>query len=409
MYQTAIDAHHHRSGRGTEKIYLPEHVEPLPVLFRRAGYYVAIGGGDAGKKKGFGKTDYNFETPKTLYDGSDWSGRADGQPFFMQITLAGGKLRGGTTNQCRAFEKKYAELLGSPVKPSDVMLPPYYPNDPVLLEDWAAYLDSCRVTDHTVGEILARLEREGLLENTVIAFLTDHGISHARGKQFLYDEGIHIPLVLRGPGVPRGAVRDDLVEHIDLAATSLGLAGIELPRSMQARDLLAADYRPRDAVFAARDRCDETIENLRAVRTADFKYIRNGYPLRPHLQPNNYKDHKSIVEKLRELHASGSLPPLAEQLLFAPTRPREELYDLRADPFETKNLADDPAHAAKLTEMRGRLEHWQEATNDHGRKPEAWSRYDSDMAEYLGEMKGPGRSEVERNIRQMKDWAAEGK
>ena len=408
MYQTSIDAHNHRSGRGTIKLHLPDGVEPVPTLFRRAGYYVCIGGAAETKRgQGLGKTDYNFETAADLYDGNNWSGRKPGQPFFMQVMLGGGKLRGGNVASARKLSERAAQTFGSAVKPADVVLPPYYPRDSVLLEDWAAYLDAVRFTDNSVGEVVDRLTKEGLLENTIVAFMTDHGISHARGKQFLYDEGIHVPWVLRGPGVPVGKVRDDLVEHIDLTATSLALAGIAIPQKMQARNVLAADYAPRDAVFSARDRCDETIENLRAVRTADFKYIRNGYPLRPHLQPNNYKDGKSIVQKLRELHAAGSLPPLVEQLLFSPTRAPEELYDLKADPFETKNLAGDPQHAATLTELRGRLDRWQEATGDYGRKPESWERYDSDMEAYVG--KKPADNPVRKNIDQMKQWAAEGK
>src|SRR5262249_10915635 len=160
-----------------------------------------------------------------------------------------------------------------------------YPRDSVLLDDWAQYLDACRYTDQQVGQVVERLSREGLLDKTVIFFMTDHGISHARGKQFLYDEGIHVPLAVRGPGVPPGRVRDDLVEHIDLVAASLALAKILIPTGMQSRNILAHDYVPRDAVFSARDRCDETVDHLRGVRTERFKYIRNFLPQRPHMQP----------------------------------------------------------------------------------------------------------------------------
>lgn len=407
MYQTSIDAHNHRSGRGTVKLHLPDGVETLPTIFRKAGYYVCSGSTpDAQPGQGIGKTDYNFDTPAE-YDGNNWSGRKPGQPFFMQVQLGGGKLRGGNRQSAKKLSEKAAKEFGAAVKPEDVVLPPYYPRDPVLLEDWAAYLDSVRFTDQVVGKVLERLEKEGLLETTVVSFMTDHGISHARGKQFLYDEGIHVPWVIRGPGIAKGAVRDDLVEHIDQSATSLALAGIDIPKTMHGRDVFAKNYQPRDAVFAARDRCDETIENLRSVRTAEFKYIRNGYPLRPHLQPNNYKDGKSIVQKLRDLHAAGTLPPLSEKLLFSATRPKEELYDLKADPFETKNLADDPQYSVTLAELRGRLDRWQEATNDHGRKPESWERYDSDMAAYVG--KKDADNPVRKNIEQMKAWAAEGK
>jgi arylsulfatase A-like enzyme len=127
-----------------------------------------------------------------------------------------------------------------------------------------------------------------------------------RNKQFLYDGGIHVPLVVRGPGITAGKVRDDLVEHIDIAATTLALAGIPRPATMQARDFLAAGYTPRKYVFAARDRADETVDRIRSVRSERWKYIRNFYPSRPYLQPNRYKDEKAIVQAMRRLHAEGN-------------------------------------------------------------------------------------------------------
>jgi arylsulfatase A-like enzyme len=403
MYQTSIGAHQHRSGRGVEKIHLPSGVEPVPVLFQRAGYYTCIGSPRAGASA-LGKTDYNFEWDRAMYNANDWAGRKPGQPFFMQVQLAGGKNRGG-----KQWLETVRKEFGSITKPADVTLPPYYPRDPVLLDDWAQYLDAARYTDKQVGDVLKRLEAEGIRDQTVVFFLTDHGISHARGKQFLYDEGIHVPFVIRGPGVERGLVRDDLVEHIDLAATSLALAGIEVPKGMQGRNVLAKDYVRRDAVFSARDRCDETVERIRSVRTDRFKYIRNFYPNRPHLQPNRYKDNKAIVRKLRELHDAGKLDALQEKLLFAPTRAEEELYDLRADPYETRNLAADPAHRQTLEELRARLNQWMEATHDHGRRPEPETMYDSDMAVYLGNKGGVQTEVLRKNIALMKRWAAEGK
>ncbi len=412
MYQTSIGAHHHRSGRGKEKIHLPAGVTPIPSLLQQAGYYTCIGTGlpetsrqgkKANARPGLGKTDYNFEWDATMYDSNDWAGRKPGQPFFMQVQLAGGKLRGGTDVSAKQLLNRAEQTFGKATDPTRVELPPYYPRDPVLLRDWAAYLDTVRFTDQHVGEVLARLEREGVLDQTIVIFMTDHGISHARGKQFLYDEGTHVPLVIRGPGIPRGADRNDLVEHIDLAAISLGAAGMPIPASMHARDLFAKDYQPRDAIFAARDRCDETVERLRSVRTERFLYIRNFYPLRPHLQPNAYKDGKSIVQTLRALHDQGTLDTLTEALLFSPTRPAEELYEWTVDRWQVKNLAGQPEHQATLETLRARLDRWMKETNDHG--PESESRYDSDMAVYLGK----GNPAVEKNIQQMKQWAAEGK
>jgi arylsulfatase A-like enzyme len=412
MYQTSIGAHHHRSGRGVEKIHLPAGVVPIPVLFRQAGYYTCIGSGlanvdRAGKKRaqggGLGKTDYNFEWDVSMYAGSDWAGRAHGQPFFMQVQLGGGKLRGGRDEAAKKLAERARTELGGATDPGRVTLPPYYPRDPVLLRDWAAYLDAVRFTDEHVGKVITRLEQEGILDDTLVVFMTDHGISHARGKQFLYDEGAHVPFVARGPGIPKGRVRDDLIEHIDLAAMSLAAAGLPIPPKMQGRDVFAKDYRPRDAVFAARDRCDETVERIRSVRTERFLYVRNYHPQRPHLQPNAYKDNKSILIALRALHGAGQLDALQEQLLFSPTRPPEELYEWRKDQWQVRNLAGDPAHAGTLAELRARLDRWIVETHDHG--PESAKMYDSDMAVYVGQ----GNSQLEANIRRMKEWAREGK
>jgi len=233
MYQTSIGAHHHRSGRGELKIHLPEGVVPVPRLFQQAGYYTCIGSGlpegtnAVGKKgkrggPGLGKTDYNFEWDASIYDSADWSGRKPGQPFFMQVQLAGGKLRGRTDEASQKLLARAKQEFGNSTDPDSVTLPPYYPRDPVLLRDWAAYLDAVRFTDKHVGDVVARLEREGILDDTLIVFMTDHGISHARGKQFLYNEGTHIPFVVRGPGVKAGLVRQDLVEHSRSAKKSNG-------------------------------------------------------------------------------------------------------------------------------------------------------------------------------------------
>src|SRR5262245_63115375 len=115
-YQTTIGAHHHRSGRGVEKIHLPDGVVPVPVLFQKAGYYTCIGGFNA-KGNALGKTDYNFEWDKSIYDGNDWSARKPGQPFFMQVQLHGGKHRG--QGLAPAWTERVKRELGSATKPED--------------------------------------------------------------------------------------------------------------------------------------------------------------------------------------------------------------------------------------------------------------------------------------------------
>lgn len=399
MYQTSIGAHQHRSGRGTEKIYLPSHIRLVPALFQEAGYYTCNGYiGD--RKKRPGKTDYNFEYDKAVYDGTDWAGRKPAQPFFAQIQLIGGKGRTKKTPK--------------PMNPADVKLPPYYPGDPVILDDWAQYLNAVMNTDIHVGKIVQRLKAEGIYDNTYIFFLTDHGISHARGKQFLYEEGIRVPLIVRGPGLKAGTIREDMVVHIDMAATSLALAGIAIPKWMQGKDFLAKNYKRRRYIVSARDRCDETVERIRCVRTDRYKYIRNFYPERPHLQPCAYKDKKEILKALRRLHKVGKLNR-DQSLIFAEKRPEEELYDLQKDPWELYNLAYDSSGQQVLKKLRRILDRWIQETDDQGQKPEPMAMYDSDMKFYVDGIRSRGGEWIEHaerikaNIALMKKWQAEGK
>ncbi|MDE0262181.1 MAG: sulfatase [Bryobacterales bacterium] len=398
MYQTTIGAHNHRSGRGELKIRLPGDVEPVPAVMRRAGYYVTNGRyGDDGKLSK-GKTDYNFEFAADLYDGADWAGRAGGQPFFAQVQLRGGKRR----NQRTLEPLKAVQTNG--VDPKKVKLPPYYPDHPQIRKDWAQYLESIEHVDWEVGEILERLEREGVADNTVVFFLTDHGVSHARGKQFLSEEGTRVPLVVRAPGrIEPGLVREDLVAHIDVAASSLAFAGLDVPGWMEGRPLFGPHAEPREYVVSARDRCDETVDRIRSVRTERFRYIRNFVPERPHLQPNRYKDGKAVIQALHKLRADGALEPEIEAMFYG-ERPEEELYDLREDPWEMRNLAGDASHAATLAELRSILKEWIAQTGDHGQEFEDAARYGSDMDVYLRGQKGEQGEILRRNIADTEAW-----
>ena len=240
----------------------------------------------------------------------------------------------------------------------------------MIREDWATYLDSWLNQDREVGQIMQDLKSAGVLENTVIFFLTDHGVSHLRGKQFLYDEGIRVPLIVRFPdGSHSGTVRQDLVLHFDITATSLAFAGIAIPEHMQGKNLFAENYKPRDFIICARDRCDETIDMIRCVRTRHFKYIRNFMSYRPHAQANQYKDGKQIIQTMRTLHETGKLDELQDRV-FNPTRPPEELYDLDKDPHETINLVADKNSKEQLEDLRNKLHDWMIESRDLGLIPE---------------------------------------
>ncbi len=362
MYQTSIGAHQHRSHRH-DGYQLPGGVRVLTDYLRAAGYYTANVTTAAPGVRGTGKTDFNFNAPRP-FDGTDWNQRGTGQPFYAQINF---------TETHRAFHR-------CPERPIDrrkAVPPPYYPDTPAAREDWAMYLETAQNLDLKVGKALERLRQENLIEETVIFFFGDHGRPMPRGKQFLYDEGIRIPLIVRIPDKLRppefhpGSVREDFVSAIDITATSLAAARIEVPRHMQGQPFLWGSAQPRDCIFAARDRCDETPDRIRTVRDKRFKYIRNFHPERPWAQPNNYKDTAyPMLRLMRQLHRDGKLTPDQARFL-APRRPAEELYDLTADPHELANLAGKPEHRATLVRMRGQLDKWIAETRDQGEKPES--------------------------------------
>jgi arylsulfatase A-like enzyme len=359
MYQTTIGAHNHRSSRHDYKINLPEHIKMIPQYFKEAGYHTSNGSmlsTDLDKPTKTGKTDYNFEFDPNVYEGNDWKNRKPGQPFFAQFQLRGGKFRDAKVE--------------NPVNPDNVTLPPYYPDHPVLRQDWAEYLNSVLHMDYEVGVILQALKDEGELDNTYIFLWTDHGISHVRDKQFLYDGGIHIPLIIKGPGIETSILNDNLVEHIDIPYTSLEVCSIVVPDHLQGRSLIK-DTNPREYIISARDRCDETVERIRAVRTKKYKYIRNYFPDKPHAQPNQYKDGKEIMQTMRQLHAEGKLNDVQSKP-FLPTRPTAELYDLENDPYEMNNLIKTVEDSKVPFQMLQHLIEWERITGDLGQFPEPY-------------------------------------
>jgi arylsulfatase A-like enzyme len=361
MYQTTIGAHNHRSHRD-DGYRLPQGIEPFTRYLQRAGYHTSNVINAAPGVRGTGKTDFNFVT-EDIFDGKDWAERRKGQPFYAQVNFS-------------ETHRPFRRCPERPVDPARVEVPPCYPDHPWVRKDWAMYLETLQNLDTKVGKVLARLEQEGLAEDTIVFFFGDHGRPMPRDKQFLYDGGIRIPLLIRIPekyrpaGYQPGSVSDALVSAIDITATTLRLAGVEPPAHMEGRPFFGPGVQPREFIIAARDRCDETVDRIRCVRTRRFKYIRNFFPERPYTQQNVYKDVNYVtLAVMRQLQEAGKLsgPPAA---FLAPRRPPEELYDLAADPHETRNLADDPKYRRTLEEMRAILDRWIRETGDQGQHPE---------------------------------------
>jgi N-sulfoglucosamine sulfohydrolase len=377
MYSTTIGAHNHRSHRN-DNHPLPDGVRVLTDWLRPAGYFTANVvdlPADLGFK-GTGKTDWNFTYTNKPFDSKSWADLKTHQPFYAQIN----------------FKETHRDYHGpKKADPAKVEIPPYYPDHPVTRQDMAEYLDDTSELDRKCGLILQQLEKDGLADNTVVIFFGDNGQSMVRAKQFCYEEGHHVPLLIRWPKnfpAPKnfkpGSVNPRFIEGIDISATTLDIAGVTKPAKMQGRIFLGDRTEPdREYTFGSRDRCDMTAMRIRTVRDARWRYIRNFTPEIPFLALNEYKEKQYPVwNLLKELHAQGKLTP-AQEFLCQTRMPDEELYDLETDPHEINNLAksDKPDAQAALKRLRTVLEKWIEDTNDQGRIPESASTIDSEKTD----------------------------
>jgi len=372
MYPTTIGTHHMRCA-GVP----PHEVRCFPEYLRAAGYYCTNNS----------KTDYQFDPPLTAWDESSaaahWRNRPKDKPFFAVInftTTHESQIR----NRSEAMLKRLASL--SPTErhdPAKAELPPYYPDTPDVRQDWAQYYDIITLMDKQVRQVLEDLERDGLADDTIVWFWGDHGRGLPRAKRWIYDSGLRVPLIIRVPSrwrnrampnrpqaVGPGTINDDLIAFIDFAPTMLSLAGVEIPSHMQGRAFLGRrKAKPRQYIYAARDRMDEAYDMIRAVRDKRFKYIRNYMWYLTRAQDIRYMNEMPTMQAMRRLHAEGSLEGPQEQY-FEPTKPIEELYDTASDPHEIRNLAGEPAYAKVLERLRAAHEKWYKDTRDLGLIPE---------------------------------------
>ena len=338
FHQNYIGCHQHRT---TDKKPLPHGIKPIQQLLQEAGYFTALMSY---------KLDVNFlpDDRKSLFMGNDWKQRKPGQPFFARITFPG-------------THRKWNRDPERPIDINDVELPPYYPDTPFCRRDWANGLEQMQLVDQQVGDILKRLDDEGLSDNTIVFFIGDHGRCHIRGKQFLYDGGIRVPMIMRWPGkIESGTVNEDLVMSIDIGATVLEAAGVTPPVPLHGISLLGDEITDRNYIFAARDKMDNAHDAMRTIRSKDFKLIQNLMPERPWLQFSRYKEQcYPMLAAMSAMHLRGELTP-EQAVFFAAKKPDIELFDLKNDPFEVNNVSDDPAYAATKAELLAALTDWRE-------------------------------------------------
>lgn len=354
-YQTRIDSHQHRN---FDPKPLPQGIRVLTELFREAGYFAF--NADAEDLSVEGKMDLNFVAPEVLFDGTFWDQRDEDQPFFGMV-------------QFNEAHRDFSGDADHPIAADSVTLPPFYPDHPLMRRDWANYLEDIQNLDRKVGHILGRLAEEGLMENTLVIFLADHGRPMPRAKQFLYEGGLQIPLIAAWPDhLGEGVVDDRLVSTIDILPSCLSAVGLEVPERIDGRPLLFSDTPGRTHLYAARDRCGEAADRIRMVRTGDYKLIRNFYPTRPYTVFSAYKEIQyPSLHLLRFLYQRNELNEVQARFM-GPTRPYEELYYLPDDPHEINNLAGSEAHADVRAELAATLDTWIIESGDAGAIPEPY-------------------------------------
>lgn len=334
----------------------PAYVKPFPEYLRAKGYYCVNDN----------KCDYQFNAPFTAWDdvfgGGSYKNAPEGRPFFYVKNYY-------TTHESRIWLRKDKPMT---VAPSAVAVPDYYADIPIVREGIARKYSNIEALDKEVGVLLDQLEADGVMENSVIFFWSDHGGNLLRQKRAVGDSGLHVPLIIRYPnGYRAGETESRMVSLMDLGPTVLSLTGQKPPKYMDGKAFAGPfEEAPRDYIFGSADRFDESTDMQRSVLDGRYVYIKNFMPELPLIYRNRYREQIPMNKHLIELDAEGKLEGDAAYI-FMKTKPQEELYDLKNDPYEVHNLANDPAHAEKLKEMSTQLSQWQSAIQDRGFTPES--------------------------------------
>ena len=342
--------------RRSKLVPMPDGIEMFPVYLRNEGYYTTNNS----------KQDYNYLISEGTWDESSqmahWRNRTPNQPFFHKESHP-------VSHESRLhFGKELMETYNPVTDPKTVHLFPNHPDTELFRFTGAYYRDRILAVDTIVGNVMQQLEEDGLLESTFIFYFGDHGGVLPGSKGYLYESGLHIPLVVRIPenfrhlvNLKRGSETDEFVSFIDFGPTLLELAGIKIPEGLDGESFLARDLSPkqldeRKITYGYADRFDEKYDLVRTVRKGQMKYMRNYQPFNFDALQNNYRYKCLAYQQWREMYLQGGLNEV--QSHFFKPRDAEGLYDLESDPYETINLARDPDYQDILSEMRGLLVGW---------------------------------------------------
>jgi len=396
MYPSSFGANNMRTTSNTKETGLPKYeaiphanAKMLSQYLREAGYYTTNNL----------KTDYQFKAPKGTWDESGpyahWRNRKIGQPFYAVVNFT-------TTHESGLFEpygfrkiesrhyfsdnrQKIAKLpqhhavksseANTPVhvaKDLDFPIPPYLPDTPLVRRDFWKMYNNLAETDKQIAAVLKQLKDDGLYDNTIIMFYSDHGGPLPRQKRLVYDSGLKVPFIIRYPNGEHAGTKDDqLVSFVDFAPTLLSLAGIDKPAHMQGRNFLGKQQTAkREYIHAAADRFDGFTDVIRAVKNKRFKYIRNYRPEQGYYLPVAYREKIPTMQELLRLRDADRLTQ-AQALWFRDKKDPEELFDLINDPHEINNIIDDPRYKKVVTELSAEMDRWLNEINDDPSLPEA--------------------------------------
>ncbi len=378
MNQISMGGQHMRCASrpaGGYKCVPPPEVKAYPELLRAAGYYTF----------NIAKEDYQFSGmmtgsgPFTIWDDEDnnklWRARPEGKPFFGMINFMETHESGlfsplGTVPHSMIHFMlqvlRPAMLMsrgktGVKADPDKISVPPYFPDNETVRKDMATFYYNISLMDMVIGDILKRLEKDGLAESTIIIWTTDHGDCLPRGKRDLYDSGLKVPMIIRWPeayrpkGLEPGMLDERMISFVDLAPTILGMANVPKMEYMQGHDFIN-DTVQRQYIFASRDRMDEVYDRQRAVRDNRFEYIRSWYPKQPEGCHIAFRDNIEMMRNMWKLKDNNKLN--RNQLLWFMPPGEERLYDIQNDPYQLHDLSTDTAYTDVLNRMRNALDNW---------------------------------------------------
>jgi len=334
---------------------LPEFVRLFPEFLRETGYYTT----------NCFKEDYNTSSKRSNQawnessESATYKNRKPGQPFFHVQNI-------GTTHETSLFDSIPAEQLG--YNPDEMKVYPYHPNTPTFRHFYAQYYYRMTNLDKQIGQFVEELKKQGLFENTIIFYFSDHGGVLPRGKRFLFESGTWVPLVIHVPEMYKhlmpdkiGGRSDRMVSFVDFAPSVLALAGIKKPEFMQGQPFLGQEVsKSKEYAFSFRGRMDEKTDFMHAARDKQYRYIRNYYPERIYGQYLDYLWRNRAVKEWEKMFYEGKLNDV--QAAFWKTKPYEELYDIKKDPHNVNNLAGNPDYAKVLARMSDATNRWIEET-----------------------------------------------